>query len=78
MSKFDDDCLRVIDLNDWVEIQCFLHLCHCMLVWVQSRGFKTLRSKTRRMESGYDGPVASEAYTPAFLKVSFMATTQDS
>uniref|UniRef100_A0A671WIN6 ATP-dependent zinc metalloprotease YME1L1 n=1 Tax=Sparus aurata TaxID=8175 RepID=A0A671WIN6_SPAAU len=37
-------------------------------VWVQSRGFKTLR-KPRRMESGYDGPVAeSEPYTPAFMK----------
>lgn len=36
-------------------------------VWVQSRGFKTLR-KGRRMESGYDGPVESESYTPAFMK----------
>uniref|UniRef100_A0A665X929 ATP-dependent zinc metalloprotease YME1L1 n=1 Tax=Echeneis naucrates TaxID=173247 RepID=A0A665X929_ECHNA len=33
-------------------------------VWVQSRGFKTLRSRTRRKESGYDGPVESETYTP--------------
>lgn len=37
-------------------------------VWVQSRGFKTLRSRTRRGESTYDGPVESEAYTPAFMK----------
>ncbi|XP_075903578.1 ATP-dependent zinc metalloprotease YME1L1-like isoform X3 [Nelusetta ayraudi] len=37
-------------------------------VWVQSRGFKTLRTKTRRMESDYDGPVTSESYTPAFIK----------
>ncbi|KAM3860683.1 ATP-dependent zinc metalloprotease YME1L1-like [Diretmus argenteus] len=37
-------------------------------VWVQNRGFKTLRSKTRRKESGYDGPVESEAYTPTFMK----------
>nr|XP_033494918.1 ATP-dependent zinc metalloprotease YME1L1-like isoform X1 [Epinephelus lanceolatus] len=37
-------------------------------VWVQSRGFKTLRTKTKRMESAYDGPVESEAYTPAFMK----------
>ncbi|KAM6900655.1 ATP-dependent zinc metalloprotease YME1L1-like [Xenentodon cancila] len=37
-------------------------------VWVQSRGFKTLKSKTRRVESGYDGPVESETYTPAFMK----------
>uniref|UniRef100_A0A665X8F6 ATP-dependent zinc metalloprotease YME1L1 n=1 Tax=Echeneis naucrates TaxID=173247 RepID=A0A665X8F6_ECHNA len=43
----------------------FFHNKH---VWVQSRGFKTLRSRTRRKESGYDGPVESETYTPAFMK----------
>ncbi|XP_030612765.1 ATP-dependent zinc metalloprotease YME1L1 isoform X2 [Archocentrus centrarchus] len=37
-------------------------------VWFQSRGFKTLRSKTRRTESGYDDPVESEPYTPSFMK----------
>uniref|UniRef100_A0AAQ5X0U6 ATP-dependent zinc metalloprotease YME1L1 n=1 Tax=Amphiprion ocellaris TaxID=80972 RepID=A0AAQ5X0U6_AMPOC len=37
-------------------------------VRVQSRGFKTLRSRTRRGESTYDGPVESEPYTPAFMK----------
>nr|XP_020455245.1 ATP-dependent zinc metalloprotease YME1L1 [Monopterus albus] len=37
-------------------------------VWVQSQGFKTLRSKTKRVESSYDGPVESEAYTPTFMK----------
>ncbi|XP_059183275.1 ATP-dependent zinc metalloprotease YME1L1-like isoform X2 [Centropristis striata] len=36
-------------------------------VWIQSRGFKTLRTKTRRTESSYDGPVESD-YTPAFMK----------
>ncbi|XP_056290357.1 ATP-dependent zinc metalloprotease YME1L1-like isoform X4 [Pseudoliparis swirei] len=35
-------------------------------IWVQSRGFKTLQSKTRRRESAYDGPV--ESYTPFFMK----------
>uniref|UniRef100_A0A4W6E056 ATP-dependent zinc metalloprotease YME1L1 n=1 Tax=Lates calcarifer TaxID=8187 RepID=A0A4W6E056_LATCA len=45
----------------------FLHMVNLQL-WVQSRGFKTLRSKTRRVESGYDGPVESESYTPAFMK----------
>lgn len=30
------------------------------------------------MESDYDGPVTSEPYTPAFIKVSFMATIQSS
>ncbi|CAG05480.1 unnamed protein product, partial [Tetraodon nigroviridis] len=37
-------------------------------IWVQSRGFKTLRTKTRRTEPGLDGPVESEPYTPAFIK----------
>ncbi|KAK5849931.1 hypothetical protein PBY51_014228 [Eleginops maclovinus] len=37
-------------------------------VLVQTRGFKTMRTKTRRTESVYDGPVESEPYTPAFLK----------
>ncbi|XP_053198000.1 ATP-dependent zinc metalloprotease YME1L1-like isoform X2 [Scomber japonicus] len=37
-------------------------------VWVQSRGFKTLRTKARRTGTGYDGPVESETYTPNFMK----------
>ncbi|KAM6971139.1 ATP-dependent zinc metalloprotease YME1L1-like isoform 2-T2 [Tautogolabrus adspersus] len=37
-------------------------------VLAQSRGFKTFRTKTRRAETGYDGPVESETYTPAFMK----------
>ncbi|XP_024136217.1 ATP-dependent zinc metalloprotease YME1L1 isoform X2 [Oryzias melastigma] len=41
---------------------------HLLPVSVQRRGFKTLRTKSRRGESGYDGPVESEAYTPAFMK----------
>ncbi|KAM7390197.1 hypothetical protein PAMA_008396 [Pampus argenteus] len=41
---------------------------HFLPVWVQSRGFKTLRSKTRRTAASYDGAVESEAYTPAFMK----------
>lgn len=35
-------------------------------VWVQSRGFKTLRSKTRRLQSGIDRPVE---FTPSFMKI---------
>lgn len=46
-------------------------------VWVQSRGFKTLRSKTRRTESSYEGPVESEPYTPAFMKVRIMGVIWD-
>lgn len=41
---------------------------HFLPVWIQSRGFKTLRAKSRRGESSYDGPVESEPYTPAFMK----------
>uniref|UniRef100_A0A8C4HRZ5 ATP-dependent zinc metalloprotease YME1L1 n=1 Tax=Dicentrarchus labrax TaxID=13489 RepID=A0A8C4HRZ5_DICLA len=48
-----------------VSAHSFFHNKH---VWVQSRGFKTLRTKTRRTESAYDGPVESEPYTLAFMK----------
>ncbi|CAN9506420.1 unnamed protein product [Ophioblennius macclurei] len=41
---------------------------HFLPVWVQSRGFKTLRSKTRRTESGYDGYAESDSYTPTFMR----------
>ncbi|XP_044223990.1 ATP-dependent zinc metalloprotease YME1L1-like isoform X2 [Thunnus albacares] len=37
-------------------------------VWVQSRGFKTLRSKTRRLQSAFDRPIESEGFTPSFMK----------
>lgn len=41
---------------------------HFLPVLIQSRGFKTLRTKTRRGETSYEGPVESEPYTPAFMK----------
>lgn len=44
-------------------------LCLCS-VWVQNRGFKTMKSKTRHLPSGFEGPVDAENYTPAFMKVS--------
>uniref|UniRef100_A0A3Q3G142 ATP-dependent zinc metalloprotease YME1L1 n=1 Tax=Labrus bergylta TaxID=56723 RepID=A0A3Q3G142_9LABR len=37
-------------------------------VWVQSRGFKTLRTKTRRLQSGLERPLESEGFTPSFMK----------
>uniref|UniRef100_A0A674MUK8 ATP-dependent zinc metalloprotease YME1L1 n=1 Tax=Takifugu rubripes TaxID=31033 RepID=A0A674MUK8_TAKRU len=43
----------------------FFHNKH---VWVQSRGFKTLRSKPRRTESGLAGSAKSDPYTPSFIK----------
>ncbi|XP_030624098.1 ATP-dependent zinc metalloprotease YME1L1 isoform X3 [Chanos chanos] len=36
--------------------------------WIQNRGFKTLRSKTRRLQAGYEAPAEPEGYTPAFMK----------
>ncbi|XP_058492664.1 ATP-dependent zinc metalloprotease YME1L1b isoform X2 [Solea solea] len=36
-------------------------------VLFQSRGFKTLRSKTRRLQS-FERPVESEGFTPSFMK----------
>ncbi|XP_034743160.1 ATP-dependent zinc metalloprotease YME1L1b isoform X1 [Etheostoma cragini] len=37
-------------------------------VWVPSRGFKTLKSKTRRLQSAPDSPLESEGFTPSFMK----------
>ncbi|KAL3054718.1 hypothetical protein OYC64_017620 [Pagothenia borchgrevinki] len=37
-------------------------------VWVPTRGFKTLKSKTRRLQSGLDRPLESEGFTPTFMK----------
>ncbi|XP_051737840.1 ATP-dependent zinc metalloprotease YME1L1 isoform X2 [Ctenopharyngodon idella] len=41
---------------------------HHLQLWVQNRGFKTMRSKTRRLQSGFEGPVEAENYTPVFMK----------
>ncbi|XP_060778126.1 ATP-dependent zinc metalloprotease YME1L1-like isoform X2 [Neoarius graeffei] len=46
-------------------------------VWVQSRGFKTLRSKTRRLQSSYESPAESETYTPLFMKGLLMRDKAD-
>ncbi|XP_040911440.1 ATP-dependent zinc metalloprotease YME1L1b isoform X2 [Toxotes jaculatrix] len=48
-----------------------LSLCTELQHWpvlVQSRGFKTLKSKTRRLQSGFDRPLESEGFTPSFMK----------
>ncbi|XP_077414819.1 ATP-dependent zinc metalloprotease YME1L1-like isoform X2 [Vanacampus margaritifer] len=37
-------------------------------VWIQQRGFKTLRSKTKRVQSGLERPVESEGFPPSFMK----------
>uniref|UniRef100_A0A673MEI1 ATP-dependent zinc metalloprotease YME1L1 n=1 Tax=Sinocyclocheilus rhinocerous TaxID=307959 RepID=A0A673MEI1_9TELE len=51
-------------------------LCLC-LVWVQNRGFKTMKSKTRHVQSGFEGPVDAENYKPAFMKGLLMKEKQD-
>uniref|UniRef100_A0A672HIE3 ATP-dependent zinc metalloprotease YME1L1 n=1 Tax=Salarias fasciatus TaxID=181472 RepID=A0A672HIE3_SALFA len=38
-------------------------------VLVQRRGFKTLRSKTRRVQSAFQRPGESDGFTPSFIKV---------
>uniref|UniRef100_A0A4W4F5X9 ATP-dependent zinc metalloprotease YME1L1 n=1 Tax=Electrophorus electricus TaxID=8005 RepID=A0A4W4F5X9_ELEEL len=37
-------------------------------VWVQSRGFKTLRSKARRLQPSIESSTEPDSYTPAFMK----------
>uniref|UniRef100_A0A672RPH8 ATP-dependent zinc metalloprotease YME1L1 n=1 Tax=Sinocyclocheilus grahami TaxID=75366 RepID=A0A672RPH8_SINGR len=44
-------------------------------IWVQNRGFKTMKSKTRHVQSGFEGPVDAENYKPAFMKVSKLHDT---
>ncbi|XP_048862078.1 ATP-dependent zinc metalloprotease YME1L1-like [Brienomyrus brachyistius] len=36
--------------------------------WIQRRGFKTLRSRTRRLQAGYEGTPEPESFTPSFFK----------
>uniref|UniRef100_A0A3Q4GNJ4 YME1-like 1b n=1 Tax=Neolamprologus brichardi TaxID=32507 RepID=A0A3Q4GNJ4_NEOBR len=43
----------------------FFHNKHAL---VQTRGFKTLRSKTRRLQSAFERPADSEGFTPSFMK----------
>uniref|UniRef100_A0A673JXF6 ATP-dependent zinc metalloprotease YME1L1 n=1 Tax=Sinocyclocheilus rhinocerous TaxID=307959 RepID=A0A673JXF6_9TELE len=68
MSPLQAACL-------WVYFMC-VFLCLC-LVWVQNRGFKTMSSKTRHLQSGFEGPVDAENYTPAFMKGLLMKEKRD-
>ncbi|XP_060900294.1 ATP-dependent zinc metalloprotease YME1L1-like isoform X1 [Labrus mixtus] len=49
-------------------LNCVVTELQYMPVWVQSRGFKTLRTKTRRLQSGLERPLESEGFTPSFIK----------
>uniref|UniRef100_A0A9J7X1M1 ATP-dependent zinc metalloprotease YME1L1 n=2 Tax=Cyprinus carpio TaxID=7962 RepID=A0A9J7X1M1_CYPCA len=50
---------------------------HHLQLWVQNRGFKTMKSKTRHLQSGFEGPVDAENYKPAFMKGLLMKEKQD-
>ncbi|XP_073686778.1 ATP-dependent zinc metalloprotease YME1L1 isoform X2 [Garra rufa] len=50
---------------------------HHLQLWVQHRGFKTMRSKTRHLQSDSEGPVDAENYTPTFMKSLLMKEKQD-
>ncbi|XP_029105343.1 ATP-dependent zinc metalloprotease YME1L1-like, partial [Scleropages formosus] len=41
---------------------------HHWPVCIQSRGFKTLKSKTKRLQSGYERAADTESFTPSFMK----------
>lgn len=41
---------------------------HYLPVYVQSRGFKTLKSSSRRMDPAYQAPAETDSYTPPFMK----------
>uniref|UniRef100_A0A8B9JDM6 YME1-like 1b n=1 Tax=Astyanax mexicanus TaxID=7994 RepID=A0A8B9JDM6_ASTMX len=55
--------------NPWkasyLSTDSFFHNKH---VWVQSRGFKTLKSKTRRLQGGFDRSADTDSFTPSFMK----------
>uniref|UniRef100_A0A3Q2YXF8 ATP-dependent zinc metalloprotease YME1L1 n=1 Tax=Hippocampus comes TaxID=109280 RepID=A0A3Q2YXF8_HIPCM len=51
--------------TSYVSAHSFFHNKH---VWLQSRSFKTLRTKSRRTASGDDVLTESDPYTPAFMK----------
>uniref|UniRef100_A0A669F404 ATP-dependent zinc metalloprotease YME1L1 n=1 Tax=Oreochromis niloticus TaxID=8128 RepID=A0A669F404_ORENI len=65
------------DISQYISISHQLHpsplqsVCTDLQYWpalVQTRGFKTLRSKTRRLQSAFERPADSEGFTPSFMK----------
>ncbi|KPP75333.1 ATP-dependent zinc metalloprotease YME1L1-like [Scleropages formosus] len=58
----------VLYSGDWtVYLKVPIYLFHSE-GWIQRRGFKTLKSRTRRLQAGYEVPTESEGYTPGFMK----------
>uniref|UniRef100_A0A8C6TJF9 ATP-dependent zinc metalloprotease YME1L1 n=1 Tax=Neogobius melanostomus TaxID=47308 RepID=A0A8C6TJF9_9GOBI len=72
-NKHGEHSARIMPLTlAQIVLQTFIDICselQFLHVWIQSRGFKTLRTRARRGESSYDGPAESEPYTPTFMKV---------
>uniref|UniRef100_A0A8D0CIG9 YME1 like 1 ATPase n=1 Tax=Scleropages formosus TaxID=113540 RepID=A0A8D0CIG9_SCLFO len=59
---------HVLYSGDWtVYLKVPIYLFHSE-GWIQRRGFKTLKSRTRRLQAGYEVPTESEGYTPGFMK----------
>ncbi|XP_077101279.1 ATP-dependent zinc metalloprotease YME1L1 isoform X1 [Siphateles boraxobius] len=50
---------------------------HHLQLLIQNRGFKTMRSKTRRLQSGPEASVEAENYTPVFMKGLLVKEKQD-
>lgn len=56
------------------ENDCVCLMLFVFLVLVPNRGFKTLKSRTRRLQGGFDTPVEPEGFTPSFMKVALIIT----
>uniref|UniRef100_A0A673M711 ATP-dependent zinc metalloprotease YME1L1 n=1 Tax=Sinocyclocheilus rhinocerous TaxID=307959 RepID=A0A673M711_9TELE len=50
---------------------------HAVTLLPLMEGFKTMKSKTRHVQSGFEGPVDAENYKPAFMKGLLMKEKQD-
>lgn len=50
---------------------------HHLQLWVQNRGFKTMKSKARHLRSSSEGPVEADNYTPVFMKGLIMKEKTD-
>uniref|UniRef100_A0A671NL23 ATP-dependent zinc metalloprotease YME1L1 n=1 Tax=Sinocyclocheilus anshuiensis TaxID=1608454 RepID=A0A671NL23_9TELE len=48
---------------------------HAVTLLPLMEGFKTMKSKTRHVQSGFEGPVDAENYKPPFMKVSKLHDT---
>ncbi|XP_061661177.1 ATP-dependent zinc metalloprotease YME1L1-like isoform X1 [Syngnathoides biaculeatus] len=49
-------------------LQEFCAELHFLPLWLQSRGFRTVRAKSRQTTSADDVPAETDPYTPAFMK----------